>query len=108
MRPRIYCWINQGKGTDWVVSQSMAEDGTALGSHVSSSDYFAVLDSGYAEAPEFTVAPMGWGPNLGKRERFAEHYPDGYDLEWVDDPATHPGLLAAYGLNQQKAREGPA
>lgn len=102
---RIYCFINGGKGTDWVRAMAMAEDGTCLGQHVSSSDAFAAMDSGFAEAPESTIAPMAWGPNLDKRRRFEEHYPEGFDLEWVDDPRTHPGLLAAYELNQQKARE---
>jgi hypothetical protein len=103
-RPRIYCFINGGKGTDWVRAMAVAEDGTCLAQHVSSNDDFAVLDSGFAEAPDASITPMAWGPNLAKRERFAEHYPDGYDLEWVDDPANHPGLKAAYALNQQKAR----
>jgi hypothetical protein len=107
-RPRICCWINQGHGTDWVVSLAMGEDGMAMGAHVSSSDGFAVMDSGYAEAPEFSLAPAQWGPNLAKRERFAEHYPDGYDLEWAGDPARHPGLLAAYELNQTHRRSAAA
>lgn len=100
--PRIYCFINGGKGTDWVQAMAMAQDGTWLGQHVSSNDEFAVLDSGYAEAPDTTIVPSGWGPNLAKRRAFEAHYPDGYDLEWVDDPATHAGLLAAYQLNQAK------
>jgi hypothetical protein len=102
-RPVIFCFINSGKGSDWVQVVAMAEDGACLGQHISSSDRFAVLDSGFAEAPDVSVVPMEWGPNLAKRENFEKHYPDGYDLEWVDDPAHHAGLLAAYELNQQQA-----
>jgi hypothetical protein len=103
-KPRIYCFINGGKGTDMVRAMAMAEDGTCLVQHLSSNDDFAQLDSGFAEAPALTLAPAAWGPNLVTRERFAEHYPDGYDLEWVDDPRSHAGLLAAYALNQEKAK----
>jgi hypothetical protein len=101
VQPVIYCWINSGRGTDCVVAMAMAEDGTCLAQHISSSDRFARLDSGFADAPEAHVLAVEWGPNRAKRARFAEHYPDGYGVEWVDDPAHHPGLLAAYALNQQ-------
>lgn len=103
--PRIFCFINGGKGTDWVRAMAIAEDGTCLARHISSSNEFAVLDSGFAEAPESSIAPMGWGPNLAKRAAFEAHYPEGFDLEWVDDPLTHTGLLAAYRLNQAKAAD---
>jgi hypothetical protein len=43
---------------------------------------------------------MQWGPNLAKRAAFEAHYPEGFDLEWVDNPLRHAGLLAAYQLNQ--------
>ena len=72
--PKIYCWINAGKGTDWVVSMAMAEDGTHLTSHVSSSDGFAKGDCGYL--------PTGMG--LSKRAIFDEHYPDGYEPSWIE------------------------
>lgn len=101
-RPRIYCFIDGRVGTS-VRAMAMAEDGTALVEHLSSDEEFAVLDSGFAEAPNVTPLPCAWAPNLAKRERFAEHYPDGYELEWVDDPRTHEGLQAAYALNQQMA-----
>jgi hypothetical protein len=29
-------------------------------------------------------------------------YPQGYQLEWVDDPQTHAGVQAAFKLNQQR------
>ena len=98
--PKIYCWINAGKGTDWVVSMAMAEDGTHLTSHVSSSDGFAKGDCGYL--------PTGMG--LSKRAIFDEHYPDGYELEWVDDPAPgkHAGLDVPYALNQATRTEEAA
>lgn len=31
---------------------------------------------------------------------YRKAYPDGYELVWVDDPATHPGCLEARRLNE--------
>jgi hypothetical protein len=101
--PRIYCWINSGAGTEWVMSVALAEDGACLGQHCSSSDGFARMDIGYVEP----LGPVS-GPGQEKRRRFAEHYPDGYELVWVDDPLHHEGLGAAYALNQaQRATVTP-
>jgi hypothetical protein len=41
------------------------------------------------------IAPDGW-----KRDLYAAHYPDGFEVVWVENPATDPGLLAAYAKNQ--------
>jgi hypothetical protein len=95
--PKVFCWINGGKGTDWVCSITMAEDGTCLGQHVSSSDCFAMRDSGFMVGVGFVENNA---PGNEKRAAMEKHYPDGFDVEWVDDPLTHAGLLAAYKLNQ--------
>jgi hypothetical protein len=84
MPDHIYCFINgQWAGGDVVVI-AVAEDGTFLGSHVSSSVPWAQRDIGYSEPVEY------------RRAAFAEHYPDGYTLEWVDEPTKHAGVLAAF------------
>jgi len=85
---KIFCWVNAGKGTDWQVVMAMAEDGTCLASHVSSSESFAKHDIGITS---------DW-----KHETYKKHCPDGYELVWVDDarPGNHPGLDAAYAKNQ--------
>jgi hypothetical protein len=33
---------------------------------------------------------------------YEARYPQGYQLEWVDDPQTHAGVQAAFKLNQQR------
>lgn len=86
MKPKIYCWVNSGRGTDWQVVMAMAEDGHCLASHVSSCEAWAKHDIGYSSK---------W-----KHEAYAKHYPDGYELEWVDDARNHAGLDAAYAKNQ--------
>lgn len=88
MKPKIYCWVNSGMGTDFQVVLAMAEDGHVLASHCSSSETWAKHDIGI----------LGdW-----KHDAYAKHYPDGYELVWVDDavPGAHPGLDAAYAKNK--------
>lgn len=89
----IFCWVNSGRGTDWQVVMAMAEDGTCLASHVSSNEDWAKHDIGITS---------DW-----KHEDYRRHYPDGYELVWVDDakPGNHSGLDAAYAKNQARPVE---
>lgn len=91
MRPKIFCWVNSGKGTDWQNVMAMAEDGTYLAGHLSSSEHFAKHDIGLTS---------DW-----KHDAYKKHYPDGYELVWVDDanPGNHAGLDEAYAKNQANA-----
>ena len=89
-----------GGGSGWVcgstvggdvIAHALAEDGTGLGSHLSSSVGFAKHDIGLTS---------DW-----HHEDYREHYPSGYRVEWVEDPDTHEGWRAAFALNQQQARQ---
>lgn len=75
MKPRIYCWVNSGHGTDMQVVVALAEDGTCLASHMSSSEGWARHDIGVTS---------GW-----KHEHYSEHYPDGFEMVWVSDFHQH-------------------
>lgn len=88
MKPRIFCWVNSGAGTDWQHVMAMAEDGTCLAGHLSSSEGFARHDIGITS---------DW-----KHEHYRAHYPDGYELVWIDgaEVKAHEGLCAAYEKNQ--------
>lgn len=79
---KIYCFINGGKGTDWQNVQALSEDGKFLAGHISSSEDFAKHDIGVTS---------DW-----KHEIYKKEYPDGYELEWVDDPLNHAGIMRAY------------
>ena len=95
-KPRIFCFINSHAPENYYVL-AMAEDGNVLGSHLSSSPMWARHDIGLDSE---------W-----KHDEYGKHYPNGYELEWVDNPRTHAGLQAAYALNQElgrKAKEGRA
>lgn len=92
-KPKIYLFVNGERGTDWQHSIAVAEDGHCLAGHISSDEWFAKHDIGLTS---------DW-----HHDSYREHYPDGYEVEWVDDPRTHEGLLAAFALNQLLA-EVPA
>ncbi len=74
-----------------VIGYALAEDGTALASHLSSGKFWSKHDMGLTG---------DW-----KHDTYAKHYPDGYELEWVGDPETHKGWLAAFKLNKAKSEE---
>ena len=84
---KIFCFVNSGMGTDWQHVMAMAEDGTVLAGHVSSSLMFAQHDIGYTS---------NW-----HHEVYKAHYPDGYELVWVTHPQHNTGLREAYSKNQQ-------
>ena len=69
-----------------VLGVALAEDGTGLAEHLSSSEGFARHDIGLTS---------DW-----HHDDYRKHAPDGFELEWVDDVATHPGWQAALALNR--------
>ena len=77
-----------------VLGCALSEDGVGFPNHLCSSVAFAKHDMGLTS---------DW-----KHEFYREHAPDGYELEWVDDPETHEGWLAAMALNQQRREEAEA
>jgi len=89
-KPKIYLFANRKMGSD-VIGMAMAEDGHVLAGHFSSSEGFLKHDLGLTS---------DW-----KHTNYKAHYPDGYELEWVDKPLKHEGLLAAYDRNQQLAEQ---
>lgn len=92
--PIIYGY-NNGGSNHWYYAQLLAQDGTALGCHVCSSEAYMPADLGVLE-----------GTRPDRHETFRAHYPDGYRMEFVSacDVLQHAGLTAAYALNQEQAR----
>lgn len=83
---RIYCFINNVQPSDWNEVMAMSEHGEVLASHISSNLAWAKHDIGLTS---------DWQHDI-----YSERHPDGFELEWVDDPTLHPGLMAAYLKNQ--------
>ena len=91
--PTIYVFCN-GCSPGWHNFVAVAEDGTGLAGHVCS-------DHGYADH-DMGVIETGW-----KRDIYAKHYPEGFDVEYVEvrsraDSERHPGLAAALAKNLER------
>jgi hypothetical protein len=86
MKPTIYCYITS-RGPDDVTTLALAEDGSVVAAHLGSSPESARADIG-ATSP---LTPQGHDHHRA----YGEHYPDGYSVEWVNDPSKHPGVEAA-------------
>jgi hypothetical protein len=78
-----------GMRTGDMISYALCEDGVCLAQHLSSSLEFAKHDMGLTSS---------W-----KHNAYHNHCPEGYQLEWVDDPETDAGWLAAKVLNHAAA-----
>lgn len=83
---KIYCFNNGGMPGLYSI-MAICEDGHVLAQHASSTNSWGMHDIGITS---------DW-----KHDRYREHCPDGYELEWVVKPKKHEGLMAAYKLNQE-------
>lgn len=88
---KIFCFIDEQLATGDVIVRALAEDGTHLAAHFSSSVRWAKHDIGITS---------DW-----KHEHYKKHYPDSYELVWVDDPETHEDIQPAIALARQKYPE---
>lgn len=90
--PIIY-GFNNGGSPGWMSAVLIAQDGTCLGGHCCSSESYMPHDLGVIE-----------GSRPDRHEKFAQHYPDGYRMEFIGYPEvlTHEGLSAAIALAPKK------
>lgn len=95
--PTIFGFNNGGQPT-FLHAQLIAEDGTPLGSHICSDEYFMLGDLGIQE-----------GTRSDRHEQFQKHYPDGYKMEFVGHDAvkTHEKLQQAFTLNRENKTKAP-
>lgn len=92
-KPKIFAFINGGS-PGWYSGAAIAEDGTVLpASHVSSSPGWARHDMGANGQSEW------------KHDVYAAHYPDGFQVEWVENVKEHPVL---WPLIERLNAEAPA
>ena len=93
MKKKIYltCFPAPNWGPNDVIGQALCEDGAGLASHLSSNISFSKHDMGLTS---------DW-----KHKTYKEHCPDGFDLEWVDDPENHDGWQSALVKNKQLYEE---
>ena len=89
MKIYLYCVPAAWPGD--VIGYAVGADGLGLASHLSSTAAFSKHDMGLTS---------DW-----KHEGYRAAYPDGFELEWVDDPDNHEGLRAALRLNEARRGE---
>lgn len=75
-KPKIFVFCNRCS-EGWHSFSALTEDGCFVAGHVCSHHLFAYNDMG--------VNPDGW-----KHEIYRKHYPDGYEVVFVED-AKNPG-----------------
>jgi hypothetical protein len=92
--PVIYGFNNGGSvgWMSWMSATAIAEDGTVLGGHICSAEYFMPYDLGIYE---------GARPDRHEND-YQKHYPDGYRMEFVpsEEIEGHVALHAAFELNK--------
>lgn len=91
MKPKIFVYCLPAGGIwepDDVIGYAVAEDGTGLVSHLSSSVGFSKHDMGITS---------NW-----HHDAYQKHYPDGYELKWIEEKNldNHEGFQKAFKLNQ--------
>lgn len=83
--PKVYVFVNGIRRDGDVISVALSEDGHELSGHWSSSISWAKHDMG---------VEGDW-----KHDKYREHYPDGFEVVWVDDPKAHEGCAKAIRLH---------
>lgn len=83
--PVIY-GFNNGGHSGWYSAALLAQDGTELGGHICSHEGYMPHDLGILE-----------GTRPDRHEKFREHYPDGYRMEFIPSDAldAHEGFQEA-------------
>ena len=97
MGTRIYVFCNARDNgrSDWHPIIALAEDGAVVAQHICSQHGYAQHDMGFTSE---------W-----KHAEYNAHYPDGWELEWVEDVDNHAGFAAAMERNKalgSRHREG--
>ncbi|MFA6046920.1 MAG: hypothetical protein WC718_18195 [Phycisphaerales bacterium] len=83
----VYCSPAPNWGPGSVLGFAVTEGGRGLASHLSSSVAFSKHDMGLTS---------DW-----KHDHYREACPNGFVLDWVDDPKHHDGLQRALEINEQ-------
>ena len=85
--PKIFLFVTTRYSSGDVVGAALAEDGHGLAGHFSSNESFLKHDLGLT--------------SIWKHDRYKAHYPDGYELAWLDKPDDDPRCVKAMELNEQ-------
>ena len=82
MKPKIYVFVARQALNGECHMLAVAEDGEEIAWHISSNVSFGQFDMGL-------VGHSEQGPAIKKHDKYNAKYPEGYELEWVDDWRTN-------------------
>lgn len=90
---KIYCFSNVVGGGEGI-AYAIGDDGTVLGTHYCSHEFYVPNDLGVTE-----------GSRPDRHEAYKKHFPNGYEMEFIpsNNVETHEGLQEAFRLNQLQA-----
>lgn len=91
--PRIFAFVNGKWGSQDYSVTALSEDGHFLAGHICSLPAWGPHDMGANGASDW------------KHDVYAKHYPDGFEVVWVDEPKDDADVMAAY--ERHLARGGP-
>lgn len=88
--PKIYLFRDGSGMAGFVYGVALAENGALLTGHLSTDEDWLRHDLGLTS---------DW-----KHDHYRRHYPDGYELVWLDNPEADPGCRRAIALHQERAK----
>tara|TARA_Y100000034_G_C6778075_1_gene347547 strand:- start:49 stop:438 length:390 start_codon:yes stop_codon:yes gene_type:complete len=93
-KPKIFIFCNSCSH-EWHSASALSEDGHFLAGHVCSDHGFIPHDMGMTS---------DW-----KHDDYNKHYPDGWELEYVErsEVKSHPGITAAYEKHIARGKPEP-
>ena len=99
-----------GKGNQQAIVRFSTRALTALRDYINTR---AEVDGAYGRSltslPIFARHDLGAGFNSNWRhDDYDAHYPDGWEIEWIDDPTNHDRLQAAIAKNQKELQDEQA
>lgn len=96
--PIIY-GFNNGGSDGFMHGQLIAEDGTAIGSHLCSNEGYMLSDLGILK-----------GTRSDRHKTFEKHYPEGYRMDFIskNEAKEHEGLSKAIALNKEAGEAADA
>jgi hypothetical protein len=86
--PKIFVYHQPSSWGSDVIGYALAEDGGCLAVHLSSNGTWSKQD----------MIDSGW-----KDKDYKKHYPDGYELVWLDGNPSGEAFEKAFALNQERA-----
>jgi hypothetical protein len=97
-------WTKGQEEHEWNNGYVIDPEGKIAAGHCSSSDWYLKADLGYLVDDKGNALT---GPGSANREQYSKLYPEGFEIEWVEDARAgkNPEMDRRYALNQKAHEE---